>query len=95
MQPTRHTLSKNIRAQSVQLLNKHLTAGIGPHALVKQAHWNVRGPGFISRPDFARVRKMVRVLPSAPASIELAQRGLDDPIRIWVDEGVVHKDINR
>lgn len=48
MQPTRNTLSENIRAQSIGLLNKHLVAAIDLQAQVKQAHWNVRGPGFIA-----------------------------------------------
>lgn len=48
MHPTHNTLSENIRAQSVELLNKHLSAAIDLHAQVKQAHWNVRGPGFIA-----------------------------------------------
>jgi starvation-inducible DNA-binding protein len=48
MHPTRNTLSENIRAQSVELLNKHLAAAIDLHAQVKQAHWNVHGPGFIA-----------------------------------------------
>jgi starvation-inducible DNA-binding protein len=48
MLPTRNTLSANIRAQSVELLNKHLAAAIDLHAQVKQAHWNVRGPNFIA-----------------------------------------------
>ncbi len=48
MQPTHNTLSESIRAQSVELLNKHLAAAIDLHAQVKQAHWNVRGPAFIA-----------------------------------------------
>jgi len=48
MHATRNTLSPNIRAQSVELLNKHLAAAIDLHGQVKQAHWNVRGPGFIA-----------------------------------------------
>ena len=48
MHPTHNTLSQNIRAQSIELLNKHLAAAIDLHAQVKQAHWNVRGPGFIA-----------------------------------------------
>jgi len=48
MQPTHNTLSESIRAQSVELLNKHLAAAIDLHAQVKQAHWNMRGPGFIA-----------------------------------------------
>jgi starvation-inducible DNA-binding protein len=48
MQPTHNTLSENIRAQSVELLNKHLAAAIDLHAQLKQAHWNVTGPNFIA-----------------------------------------------
>jgi starvation-inducible DNA-binding protein len=48
MQKTHNTLSEKIRIQSVQLLNKHLAAAIDLHAQMKQAHWNVRGPGFIA-----------------------------------------------
>ena len=48
MHPTHNTLSENIRVQSVELLNKHLAAAIDLHAQMKQAHWNVRGPGFIA-----------------------------------------------
>ena len=48
MQPTHNTLSENIRSQSIALLNKHLAAAIDLHTQVKQAHWNVRGPGFIA-----------------------------------------------
>jgi len=48
MQPTHNTLSENIRAQSVELLNKHLAAANDLYARVKRAHWNVRGPSFIA-----------------------------------------------
>jgi starvation-inducible DNA-binding protein len=48
MHPTHNTLPENIRAQSIELLNKHLAAAIDLHAQAKQAHWNVRGPGFIA-----------------------------------------------
>jgi starvation-inducible DNA-binding protein len=48
MYPTRNTLPENIREQSVELLNTHLAAAIDLHGQVKQAHWNVRGPGFIA-----------------------------------------------
>jgi starvation-inducible DNA-binding protein len=48
MHPTRNTLSENIRTQSVGLLNKNLAAAIDLQAQMKQAHWNVRGPGFFA-----------------------------------------------
>jgi starvation-inducible DNA-binding protein len=48
MLKTHNTLPEQIRIQSVQLLNKHLAAAIDLHAQMKQAHWNVRGPGFIA-----------------------------------------------
>jgi starvation-inducible DNA-binding protein len=48
MYRTRNTLSHKIREQSAALLNRHLAAAIDLHAQVKQAHWTVRGPGFIA-----------------------------------------------
>ncbi|MEO6609752.1 MAG: DNA starvation/stationary phase protection protein Dps [Aestuariivirga sp.] len=48
MQSTHNTLTESIRAQSVEILNKHLAAAIDLQAQVKQAHWNVRGPNFIA-----------------------------------------------
>jgi starvation-inducible DNA-binding protein len=48
MQSTDNTLSKNIRTQAVELLNKRLAAAIDLHGQLKQAHGNVRGPAFIA-----------------------------------------------
>lgn len=48
MHATHNTLSENIRSRSVEVLNRHLAAAIDLHAQMKQAHWNVRGPGFIA-----------------------------------------------
>jgi starvation-inducible DNA-binding protein len=48
MHPTHNTLDGTIRAQSIALLNRHLAAAIDLHGQIKQAHWNVRGPGFAS-----------------------------------------------
>jgi starvation-inducible DNA-binding protein len=48
MHKTHNTLPETIRIQSVELLNLHLAAAIDLHAQMKQAHWNVRGPGFIA-----------------------------------------------
>lgn len=44
---THNALPECIRAQSIEILNKHFAAVIDLHGQVKQAHWNVRGPGFI------------------------------------------------
>ncbi len=48
MHKTHNTLPEKIRIQSVELLNLQLAAAIDLHAQTKQAHWNVRGPGFIA-----------------------------------------------
>jgi starvation-inducible DNA-binding protein len=48
MHQTRNTLSANVRAESVELLNKTLASAIDLHGQIKQAHWNVRGPNFIA-----------------------------------------------
>ncbi len=48
VQPTRNTLDRKIRARSIDMLNAHLAAAIDLHAQLKQAHWNVRGPGFFA-----------------------------------------------
>ena len=48
MQFTHNTLPEAIRLQSVTALNKHLAAAIDLQAQIKQAHWNVRGPGFMA-----------------------------------------------
>ncbi|MEO8683227.1 MAG: DNA starvation/stationary phase protection protein Dps [Devosia sp.] len=48
MHATHNTLSETIRAQSAGLLNLHLAAPIDLRGQVKQAHWNVSGPGFMA-----------------------------------------------
>ena len=48
LRKTHNTLSEATRMLSVSVLNHHLAAAIDLHAQVKQAHWNVRGPGFIA-----------------------------------------------
>ena len=48
MHKTHNTLPQEIRIQAVELLNLNLAAAIDLHAQMKQAHWNVRGPGFIA-----------------------------------------------
>lgn len=48
MHPTLNTLPEGIRAQSVEVLNAHLAATIDLQGQLKQAHWNVRGSGFIA-----------------------------------------------
>ena len=48
MRTTHNTLSENIGAHSIELLNRHLAAAIDLYDQVEQAHRNVRGPGFIA-----------------------------------------------
>ncbi len=45
---THNTLPLTVRETSVVILNRHLSAAIDLHAQIKQAHWNVVGPGFIA-----------------------------------------------
>ncbi|MDK9696275.1 MAG: hypothetical protein OEL76_07785 [Siculibacillus sp.] len=55
MNQTRNTLSENIRAQSIELLDQHLAASIDLRAQVEQGHWNARGPSFIAVPEILAV----------------------------------------
>ncbi len=48
LRSTHNTLPESTRMQSIDVLNHHLAAAIDLHAQVKQAHWNVRGPGFFA-----------------------------------------------
>jgi len=48
LRKTRHPLDKQSRGKSVDLLNDFLVLAIDLRLQVKQAHWNVRGPNFIS-----------------------------------------------
>lgn len=48
MNQTRNTLPLAIREESITILTRHLAAAIDLHAQIKQAHWNVAGPGFIA-----------------------------------------------
>jgi len=48
MHQTHNTLKLLVREQSITVLNRHLAAAIDLQAQVKQAHWNVRGPGFLA-----------------------------------------------
>ncbi|MGA7711233.1 MAG: ferritin-like domain-containing protein [Rhizomicrobium sp.] len=43
---TQNSLSPSIRARSVDLLNKHLSAGIDLRDQMRQSGWTVRRPGF-------------------------------------------------
>lgn len=45
---THNTLPELMRDASITLLNRHLAAAIDLQGQMKQAHWNVRGPGFIA-----------------------------------------------
>lgn len=48
LRKTRHPLDKQSREKSVALLNDFLVLALDLRLQVKQAHWNVRGPNFIS-----------------------------------------------
>jgi starvation-inducible DNA-binding protein len=70
MHITHNTLKLAIREGSVQLLNTHLAAAIDLQAQLKQAHWNVRGPGFIAVHElFDKVATLV-----ADAADQIAER---------------------
>ena len=57
----RNTLSKNIRAQSAELLTKHLAAAMDLQALVRREYWNIRQPRFIAiRELFYKISVEVR-----------------------------------
>ena len=45
MQPTHNILLEKIRAQSIESLGRHLAAAIDLQCHLRQARWNVRGPG--------------------------------------------------
>jgi starvation-inducible DNA-binding protein len=45
---TKNDLSELIRAEVVPLLNQRLADAIDLQLQAKQAHWNVKGPGFIA-----------------------------------------------
>jgi starvation-inducible DNA-binding protein len=48
MHQTHNTLDLLVREQSVNVLNRQLAAAIDLQGQVLQAHWNVRGPGFMA-----------------------------------------------
>ena len=48
MYPTKNTLPEKVRIQVADLLQVHLSNSIDLSTQAKQAHWNVKGPDFIS-----------------------------------------------
>ncbi len=67
---THNTLTEIIRESSIVLLNRHLAAAIDLQGQLKQAHWNVRGHGFIAVHElFDKVAAIV-----ADAADEMAER---------------------
>ncbi len=48
MHPTKHDLPADTRSQMVTILNQHMADLADLHSQVKQAHWNVKGMGFIA-----------------------------------------------
>jgi starvation-inducible DNA-binding protein len=47
MHRTKNDLTENVRKNAIGLLNARLADAVDLRAQVKQAHWTVRGPGFI------------------------------------------------
>lgn len=48
MYPTKNSLPEKIRTQISGLLQGHLSNSLDLMTQAKQAHWNVKGPDFIS-----------------------------------------------
>ena len=48
LNPTKNDLAENVRSKVVELLNNRLADCIDLQTQTKQAHWNVKGPEFIS-----------------------------------------------
>jgi len=48
MYPTKNTLPEKIRIQMCGMLQEHLSNSLDLVSQAKQAHWNVKGPDFIS-----------------------------------------------
>ncbi len=46
--PTKNDLPDAIRSSMVELIGGHLASAVHLTLLAKQAHWNVKGPGFFS-----------------------------------------------
>ncbi|MBX9736493.1 MAG: DNA starvation/stationary phase protection protein Dps [Phycisphaerales bacterium] len=46
--PTQNTLPREAAARSCELLAARLVDSLDLYASLKQAHWNIRGPGFIA-----------------------------------------------
>jgi starvation-inducible DNA-binding protein len=93
MYKTANTLSKNIRAKSVAVLNRHLAAAIDLHAQVKQAHWNVRGPTFIAIHElFDKVADVVEEYSDTIAERAGALGGAaEGTIQIAVEHSFLHR----
>lgn len=48
MHPTRNDLPARTRSKAIDILNARLADALDLAAQTKQAHWNVKGPGFIA-----------------------------------------------
>ncbi len=46
--PTQNTLGREVAARSCELLAARLADSLDLYASLKQAHWNIRGPGFVA-----------------------------------------------
>lgn len=45
---TQNDLAESVRIEAITLLNQELADALDLHLQAKQAHWNVKGPGFIA-----------------------------------------------
>lgn len=83
MHKTHNTLPEEIRIQSVELLDLNLAAAIDLHAQVKQAHWNVRGPGFMANHEAIEKPTTIEDTSTADLFTEIS-RGVDQ--QLWFVE---------
>jgi len=80
MHPTRNDMSEDLRIGIIKLLNERLADAIDLQLQSKQAHWNVRGPHFLSLHElfdqvFAKVQPIVDEIAERAAQLGGAVEG--------------------